>query len=110
MPAYLDLEASAIDVNGNDIPASELEVKVEGEIVASADGVTPATSPLTVTITQKDDQALKKLNGLRFSVKGKAKGEDGSVVEGITLNAKKHTLKLTDIKAKLMGKFVYDAN
>ena len=110
VPAYLDLEASAIDVNGNDIPASELEVKVEGEIVASADGVTPATSPLTVTITQKDDQALKKLNGLRFSVKGKAKGEDGSVVEGITLNAKNHTLKLTDIKVKLMGKFVYDAN
>lgn len=110
VPAYLTLEASAIDENGNDIPASELEVKVEGEIAASADGVTPVTSPLTVTITQKDDQAFKKLDGLRFSVKGKAKGEDGSVVEGITLNAKNHTLKLSDIKVKLMGKFIYDLN
>ena len=110
VPAYLTLEASAIDVTGNDIPASELEVKVDGEIAASADGVTPVTSPLTVTITQKDDQAFKKLNGLRFSVKGKAKSENSSVVEGVTLNAKKHTLKLTDIKIKLTGKFVYDLN
>lgn len=108
VPAYLTLEASAIDAAGNDIPASELEVKVEGEIAASADGVTPATSPLTVTITQKDDEAFKKLDGLRFSVKGKAKGADGNVVEGKVLNAQKHTLKLTDVKIKLDGKFIFD--
>lgn len=110
VPAYLTLEASAIDVNGNDIPASQLEVKVEGEIAASTDGVTPATSPLTVTISQKDDTVFKKLNGIRFSVKGKAKGENGSVVEGVVLNAKNHTLKLTDIKMKLIGKVIYDFN
>ena len=108
VPAYLTLEASAIDAAGNDIPASELEVKVEGEIAASADGVTPVTSPLTVTITQKDDEAFKKLDGLRFSVKGKAKGADGAVVEGKVLNAQNHTLKLTDIKIKLDGKFIFD--
>lgn len=110
VPAYLSLEASAIDVNGNDIPASELEVKVEGEIAASTDGVTPATSPLTVTISQKEDKAFKKLSGLRFSVKGKARSENGTVVEGIALNAKNHTLKLSDIKIKLTGTFIYDFN
>ena len=108
VPAYLTLEALAIDAAGNDIPASELEVKVEGEIAASEDGVTPVTSPLTVTITQKDDEAFKKLDGLRFSVKGKAKGADGAVVEGKVLNAQNHTLKLTDIKIKLDGKFIFD--
>lgn len=106
VPAYLTMEASAIDASGNDIPASELEVKVEGEIAASTDGVTPVTSPLTITITQKDEDAFKKLDGLRYSVKGKAKGEDGTVVQGKVLNAEKHTLKLTDIKIKLDGKFI----
>ena len=110
VPAYLTVEASAIDVSGNDIPASELEVKVEGEIAASTDGVTPVTSPLTITISQKDEEAFKKLDGIRFSVKGKAKGEDGTVVKGYTLNAQKHTLKLSDIKIKLTGKFIYDFN
>jgi len=108
VPAYLTLEASAIDAAGNDIPASELEVKVEGEIAASADGVTPVTSPLSVTITQKDEEAFQKLDGLRISVKGKAKGADGAVVEGKVLNAQNHTLKLTDIKIRLDGKFIFD--
>lgn len=109
VPAYLDLEATPIDVQGNEIPASELEVAVTGTIAASQDGVTPATSPLSIKITQKTTDALKKLDGLRIKVQGKA-SYDGQKVTGITLNAERHTLKLENIKLKLVGKIIADLN
>ena len=40
---------------------------------------------------------MKRLDGLVLIVAGKASGE-GNAVTGITLNAQKHTLKLTDNK------------
>ena len=35
---------------------------------------------------------------------------NGTTVEGITLNANKHTLKLNNIKVKLVGKIIGDFN
>lgn len=109
VPAFLNLEAIPVDVDGNVIPASELEIAVDGTIKASSDGNTPETSPLSIKITQKSDDALRKLDGIQIDVVGKAKS-DGNAVTGITLNAQKHTLKLQDIKVKLVGKVIADFN
>lgn len=110
VPAYLKVEAIPVDVNGNEISKDELEVEVTGEIQASADGTTPATSPISVKIMQKKSDAFKKLDGLKVVVSGKAKGEGGNAVTGVVLNAEKHTLKLNDIKIKLVGKVISDLN
>ena len=110
VPAYLNVKATPVDVNGREISKDELEVEITGEIKASADGKTPATSPLTVKIMQKKADAFKKLDGLKVVVSGKAKGEGGNAVTGVVLNAEKHTLKLNDIKIKLVGKVIGDFN
>ena len=110
VPAYLKVEAVPVDVNGNEISKDELEVEITGEIQASADGTTPATSPISVKIMQKKPDAFKKLDGLKVVVSGKAKGEGGNAVTGVVLNAEKHTLKLNDIKIKLVGKVISDLN
>lgn len=109
VPAYLQFEVVPVDMDGKDIPADELAVEVMGIIAASQDGKTPAVSPLNVKVTQKKQDAFKKLDGIRFLVKGKA-SEDVLKVTGITLNAEYHTLKLTDIKVKLVGKVIADLN
>lgn len=109
VPAYLQLEAVPVGVDGKDIPTDELEVAVTGIIAASQDGKTPVTSPLSIKITQKKQDAFKKLDGLRYLVKGKASDNEQKVT-GITLNAERHTLKLTDIKVKLVGKVIADLN
>lgn len=110
VPAYLNVKATPVDVYGREISKDELEVEISGEIKASADGTTPATSPLTVKILQKKADAFKKLDGLKVVVSGKAKGEGGNAVTGVVLNAEKHTLKLNDIKIKLVGKVIGDFN
>ena len=110
VPAYLNVVATPVDVNGNEIPASELEVNVEGTVLASSNGVDATTSPLTVKITQKNENAFKKLDGLKFVVSGKASHADGQSVTGVTLNAENQILKLTDIKVKLVGKVIGDFN
>lgn len=110
VPAYLNVKATPVDVYGREISKDELEVEITGEIKASADGTTPATSPLSVKILQKKADAFKKLDGLKVVVSGKAKGEGGNAVTGVVLNAEKHTLKLNDIKIKLVGKVIGDFN
>lgn len=110
VPAYLNVKATPVDVYGREISKDELEVEITGEIKASADGTTPVTSPLTVKILQKKADAFKKLDGLKVVVSGKAKGEGGNAVTGVVLNAEKHTLKLNDIKIKLVGKVIGDFN
>ena len=112
VPAYLCVKATPVDVYGREISKDELEVEITGEIKASADGTTPATSPLSVKILQKKADAFKKLDGLKVVVSGKAKAKasDGNAVTGVVLNAEKHTLKLNDIKIKLVGKVIGDFN
>lgn len=110
VPAYLNVKATPVDVYGREISKDELEVEITGEIKASADGKTPATSPLSVKILQKKADAFKKLDGLKVVVSGKAKASDGNAVTGVVLNAEKHTLKLNDIKIKLVGKVIGDFN
>lgn len=52
---------------------------------------------------------MKKLDGIVFVVSGKANGANGAVT-GITLNAQKHSLKVDEIKIKLVGKLIGNFN
>lgn len=109
IPVNLILEATPLGVDGNDL-SSEIEVNIKkGTVAASSDGVSAATSPLELEIREKKQGGLKKLDGLSYKVLGKATNGDVSVV-GVTLNAEKHTLKIDDIKIKLVGKVIGDFN
>lgn len=109
VPATLIVEATPLGVNGADI-SNQIEVNIkQGTVKASADGVTAETSPLEIELREKVKGALQKLDGLSYKVKGKA-SHDGTTVTGINLNSEKHTLKLENIKVKLVGKVIGNFN
>lgn len=109
VPAALILEAHPLGIGGADI-SNLIEVNIKkGEVSASTDGETAVTSPLEVEIREKVKGGLKQLDGLSYKIQGKAT-HNGTTVEGITLNANKHTLKLNNIKVKLVGKIIGDFN
>lgn len=109
VPATLIVEATPLGVDGADI-SNQIEVNIkQGTVKASADGVTAVTSPLEIELREKVKGALQKLDGLSYKVKGKA-SHDGTKVTGINLNSKKHTLKLENIKVKLVGKVIGNFN
>lgn len=109
VPATLIVEATPLGVDGTDI-SNQIEVNIkQGTVKASADGVTAVTSPLEIELREKVKGALQKLDGLSYKVKGKA-SHDGTKVTGINLNSEKHTLKLENIKVKLVGKVIGNFN
>ena len=109
VPATLIVEATPLGLDGTDI-SKLIEVNVKkGTVKASIDGVTAATSPLEIELREKVKGGLQKLDGLSYKVKGKA-SHDGTTVTGIILNSEKHTLKLENIKVKLVGKVIGNFN
>ena len=109
VPATLIVEATPLGLEGTDI-SNLIEVNVKkGTVKASADGVTALNSPLEIELREKEKGGLQKLDGLSYKVKGKA-SHDGTTVTGINLNSKKHTLKLENIKVKLVGKVIGNFN
>lgn len=109
VPATLIVEATPLGVDGTDI-SNLIEVNVKkGTVKASVDGVTAVNSPLEIELREKVKGGLQKLDGLSYKVKGKA-SHDGTTVTGINLNSKKHTLKLENIKVKLVGKVIGNFN
>lgn len=109
VPATLVMEATPLGVNGRDI-SDLLDVNIkQGTVAPSLDGETPVTSPVEVEIREKVKGGFQQLDGLSYKVLGKATHE-GTTVEGIPLNANKHTLKLNNIKVKLVGKVIKDFN
>ena len=109
VPATLIVEATPLGLDGTDI-SNQIEVNVKkGTVKASTDGVTAATSPLEIELREKVKGGLQKLDGLSYKVKGKA-SHDGTTVTGIILNSEKHTLKLENIKVKLVGKVIGNFN
>lgn len=109
VPATLIVEATPLGVDGTDI-SNQIEVNIkQGTVKASADGIKAVTSPLEIELREKVKGALQKLDGLSYKVKGKA-SHDGTKVTGINLNSKKHTLKLENIKVKLVGKVIGNFN
>lgn len=111
IPAYLNASAVAIGTDGNELSAAEVKVDVDGEIAASEDGKTAKVSTLKIKLTPAKG-ALKKLDGLKFTVSGSAKATtDGQpTIVGQTLNAKHHSLVVKNIKIKLVGKAIADLN
>ncbi len=109
VPANLVFAVTPLGVNGTDA-STYVDVNIKkGTIAASTDGTTAATSPLEIEIREKVKGGLQKLDGLSYTVEGKASYE-GVTVTGVTLNAKKQTLKLNNIKVKLVGKVIGDFN
>ena len=109
VPATLIVEATPLGLEGTDI-SNLIEVNVKkGTVKASADGVTAVNSPLEIELREKEKGGLQKLDGLSYKVKGKA-SHDGTTVTGINLNSEKHTLKLENIKVKLVGKVIGNFN
>ena len=109
VPATLIVEATPLGLEGADI-SNLIEVNVKkGTVKASADGVTAVNSPLEIELREKEKGGLQKLDGLSYKVKGKA-SHDGTTVTGINLNSEKHTLKLENIKVKLVGKVIGNFN
>ena len=109
VPATLIVEATPLGLEGTDI-SNLIEVNVKkGTVKASADGVTAVNSPLEIELREKVKGGLQKLDGISYKVKGKA-SHDGTTVTGINLNSEKHTLKLENIKVKLVGKVIGNFN
>ena len=108
VPAYLTVDAVPVDVNKNTVEGISIEL-LKKDVAASANGIDKVSSPIEIKITQTAKGALKKLNGILITVAGKAKQGD-TAVTGITLNAENHTLKVNDIKIKIVGKVIGDFN
>lgn len=105
----MTVSAVPVDVNGNAISADELSVEVTGSVEASKDGVSETTSPVNIKVSQMKKGAMKKLDGIVFVVAGKA-SDGNNAVTGITLNANRHTLKVEQLKIKLVGKLIGNFN
>ena len=109
LPAYLDVNANAIDVDGNKMSQDLIEVKVSNSIAASTDGVQAKTTPITITLREKKSGMLKKVDGLEYNIK-LAAGEGNDAIVGKTINAYHHTITAKNIKVKLVGKIIADFN
>lgn len=109
LPAYLDVNANAIDVDGNKMSQDLIEVKVSNSIAASTDGVQAKTTPITITLREKKSGMLKKVDGLEYNIK-LAAGEGNNAIVGKTINAYHHTITAKNIKVKLVGKIIADFN
>lgn len=109
VPTYLTVKAYPVDAQGNKIE-DKLLIEIPDEVAASTDGTTAVTTPITMKITPKVKNSLKQLDGLVFRLEGSAKSANGNKVTGISLNEREHTLKLNDIKVKIVGKIIGDFN
>ncbi|MGN0189712.1 MAG: hypothetical protein ACI395_09380 [Candidatus Cryptobacteroides sp.] len=96
IPVEFTLSASPIDAAGNVIAGAD--ITVDGKIAAgTADA--ESVSPIVLAISANND-ALKNLDGIRLTVTGSS----NETVEGIALN-KEQGIRLTEIKARLVGGF-----
>ena len=110
MPVYLKVNAYAIDVEGNEIAQNRVRVDVSNSVKASEDGVTAATTPLTIKLHETEKGALKKVDGIVFRIVAASEDEGSKAIVGKTINAHKQTLIARNIKVKLVGKIIADFN
>ena len=103
IPAYLTMSAHAINAEGNRI--NDLTVEVNKVIEAAEDSNVPTTTKdLTITIKQAGGD-LSKVDGIVFSI-GAAASDGNKAIVGQTLNAQKHSLKVTNMKIQLKGRVI----
>lgn len=109
IPTYLTISAHPVDKQGQDM-SDLLTIEIPQTVAASPDGSTAVTTPITMKVTAKESDVFKKLDGLVYRLEGAAKADGQSAITGVTLNAKKQTLKLSNIKVKMVGKVIGDFN
>ena len=110
IPVHLNVEATPLGIDGSELPSNVIKVDIDADIKASPNGTDVATSDLHIVLTPAK-QGLKKLNGIKIKVSGAAKDANGNnPIKGITLNARKHSLVLQNIRLSLKGKAVADLN
>ena len=110
IPVHLNVEAIPLGIDGSELPSNVIKVDIDADIKASSKDTDVATSDLRIVLTPAK-QGLKKLNGIKIKVSGAAKDANGNnPVKGITLNARKHSLVLQNIRLSLKGKAVADLN
>ena len=110
MPAYLNVSAFAIDVNGKEIPQHRIRVAVSNSVQASEDGEKAVGTPVTIKLRENEKGALKTVDGIVFRVTAAAGEKDAQTIVGKTINAYKHTLTARNIKVRLVGKIIADFN
>lgn len=96
IPVDFDLSAVPVDTEGNVIAGAE--VTVDGTIKAGRTDA-ESISPIVLTVSASND-ALKTLDGIRLTLSGSS----NETSEGIALN-REQGIRLTDIKARLVGGF-----
>ena len=99
IPADMELALTPIDVNGNKLNAVNVDL-IKKDIAGTKEA--PKESPIEAKISGD----ISKLDGVELKLK--AKGNEA--LRGVTLNKTTQTLKLNDLKVKLVGKVIYDAN
>lgn len=110
MPAYLNVSAFAIDVNGKEIPQHRIRVDVSNSVKASEDDEKAVVTPVTIKLSENEKGALKTVDGIVFRVTAAAGEKDAQTIVGKTINAYKHTLTARNIKVRLVGKIIADFN
>lgn len=110
MPAYLNVSAFAIDVNGKEIPQHRIRVDVSNSVKASEDGEKAVVTPVTIKLRENEKGTLKTVDGIVFRVTAAAGDKDAQTIVGKTINAYKHTLTARNIKVRLVGKIIADFN
>lgn len=110
MPAYLNVSAFAIDVNGKEIPQHRIRVDVSNSVKASEDGEKAVVTPVTIKLSENEKGALKTVDGIVFRITAAAGDKDAQTIVGKTINAYKHTLTARNIKVRLVGKIIADFN
>jgi len=109
IPLNLKVKAVPVDKNGNEM--TDITVDTEDVIVpASADGKTPSSASLKITILDSAANALQRLDGMKLVITGSAKAEGGNTVTGVTLNGSKQYIEFKNIRINVNGQLIYDAN
>ena len=105
IPLNFGIEATAIDVNGDDIP--NVKAEVEGNIkpgnkIKGGEG-TATESPITVRL-RSENGSIKNLDGLRIKLIGNTEGAADAVLN------KNMSLQLTNIRIRIEGGVTMDLN
>lgn len=101
IPADLELAVAPLDVNGQELDASIINIDLIKKDVAGTKNQA-TESPLEINISGD----ITRLDGVTLKLIAKSNDQ----LRGITLNKTTQTLLLKDVTVKLVGKMIYDAN
>ena len=110
LPAYLSITAWGVDLQGDSISQKALSVTVDKTVTAATDAEPEPSTHVTVTLRPADNSVLQRLDALHIHFKATAKGDDGNVVVGKTLNAKTQTITVKNARLTAKGHLVGNFN